>query len=90
MSEEKDMGKYRITIILGEFTTTVKRNMFKDVALTADGIVFNFTNGLYLTLLAPYMPNIMKERIKASIDNFKYSNIEVDLENGQFPVRVMQ
>lgn len=80
------MAEKMILIKQGQFELKIPRSELVDVAETADGVSFNFKNGLSLLKTDGYMPAGAKNLIKNTLDNFPGANITVDLSNYDKPV----
>jgi hypothetical protein len=55
---------------------------------TPDGVVVNLKDKSFLTIVDTFLPAIAKQKIKASIENFKKGEIIVDILNHENPVKV--
>jgi len=82
MSEKTKM----ITIKQGTFELKVPRSELVEVQETADGVVFQFKNGLVLEKIDQYMPNALKQVMKVASDSYSEASLEFDLNNQSRPV----
>jgi hypothetical protein len=80
------MAEKTILIKQGDFELRVPRSQLVEVAETADGVSFNFKNGISVLKIDGYMPMGTKNLIKNTLDNFPTANITVDLGNYSKPV----
>ncbi len=78
-----------ILIKQGTFELKAPRSEVVEVSETADGICFNFKNGLSLMKTDNYMPITIKNLIKNTADNFPNTDIEIDLGNYNQPVKAI-
>jgi hypothetical protein len=70
-----------------ELECRLSRNYLVDANETADGIVFNFKNGLYLYVTDTNMPISTKQLIRTSVQNIRDGLLIIDLTNYQVPAR---
>ncbi len=77
----------KIMIKKGTVITTLSRSDLVSVSETHDGISFNFKDGQYLYITDAAMPSHYKSKIKLTVDKFKNVDIEIDLLNGQNPIK---
>lgn len=80
------MGK--VFIQKGSIEVTLDRSDLVQVEETADGIVFNFKEGLHLYLTDPDMPTFTKNLMKVTVDRFSTNKMFFDLNNYKTPVKV--
>ncbi len=77
-----------INIKKGDFNLTVPREELVEVNETADGVCFNFKGGLSLMQIEQFMKSHTKQLIKNTVDNFPNTNLIVDLNDPNTPIRV--
>lgn len=80
------MGK--VFIKKGSIEVTLDRSDLIQVEETADGVVFNFKEGLHLYLTDPDMPISAKNLMKVTADRFSTNKIFFDLADYNTPARV--
>jgi len=77
-----------IVIKQGEFILKVPRSELVQVDETADGIVFQFKNGLSLIKNDQFMPSSVKQIMKNTADNYPGQKLVYELDNPKRPVYV--
>ena len=70
------------------FHLEVDRSELVTLDETADGIVFQFKNGLSLIKNDQYMPSSVKNIMKNTADNFPEKKLVFELDNPKTPVYV--
>lgn len=80
------MAEKMILIKQGSLELKVPRSQLVDVSETADGVSFNFKDGVSVLKTDGYMPASAKQLIKNTLDNFPGANITIDLGNYAKPV----
>jgi len=79
-------GKRIIKITKGEIVFEAKRNDLVNCAETADGVVFQFKNGITFQADDPNMTSGVKNLIKNTVDRMVNGNININLNNAANPV----
>lgn len=77
-----------ITITKGDLVLKVQRKDLVEVSETADGVCFNFKGGITLYQTDQYMQNHTKQLIKNTVDNFPGTDLFIDLNEPNKPIRV--
>lgn len=77
-----------VTIKKGSIQVTLNRSDLVQAEETADGIVFNFKEGLHLYLTDTDMPIFTKNLIKVTVDRFSTNKLIFDLANYKTPATV--
>lgn len=75
-----------ITIKHGKLELRVPRSELVELSETADGVVFQFKDGLSLEKMDQYMPISAKQLMKNSADSFPQANLIFDLKDFSKPV----
>jgi len=70
------------------FELKVDRSELVQLDETADGVVFQFKNGLSLMKSEPHMPSSVKQIMKNTADNFPDQKLVFELDNPKRPVYV--
>lgn len=70
------------------FELKVKRSELVQLDETADGVVFQFKNGLSLIKIDQFMPNNIKNIMKNTSDNYPDKKLVFELDNPKRPVYV--
>ena len=70
------------------FELKVDRSELVQLDETADGIVFQFKNGLSLMKNEQHMPSSVKQIMKNTADNFPDQKLVFELDNPKRPVYV--
>jgi len=70
------------------FELKVDRSELVQLDETADGIVFQFKNGLSLIKNDQFMPSSIKQIMKNTADNFPDKKLVYELDNPRRPVYV--
>lgn len=70
------------------FELTVDRSELVQLDETADGVVFQFKNGLSLMKIEPLMPSSIKQIMKNTADNFPDQKLVFEMDNPKRPVYV--
>lgn len=70
------------------FELKVERSELVQLDETADGVVFQFKNGLSLVKNDQFMPSNIKQIMKNTADNFPDKKIVYELDNPRKPVYV--
>ena len=70
------------------FEVKVKRSELVQLDETADGVVFQFKNGLSLIKIDQFMPNNVKNIMKNTSDNYPDKKLVFELDNHKRPVYV--
>ena len=78
----------KMIIKKGEFKIEVDRDLLVEVSETADGVAFNFKEGIQLYFLDQFMHSATKQIIKNTADNFPGQKLVFDLDNGRQPAMV--
>lgn len=78
----------KIIIKQKNFTLEVERSELVQLDETADGIVFQFKNGLSLMKNDQFMPASVKNIMKNTTDNYPGKKLVFELDNPQKPVYV--
>jgi len=78
----------KIIIKQKNFQLEVERSELVTLDETADGVVFQFKNGLSLMKTDQYMPQSVKSIMKNTSDNFPEKKLVFELDNPQRPVYV--
>ena len=78
----------QMTIKKGDFSMKVDRDFLVEVSETADGVVFNFREGIQLTFNDQFMQSATKQLIKNTADNFPGKKLIFDLDNPRQPAMV--
>ena len=78
----------KIVIKQKNFQLEVERSELVTLDETADGVVFQFKNGLSLIKTDQYMPPSVKNIMKNTTDNFPEKKIIFELDNLRRPVYV--
>ncbi len=77
-----------IVIKQKNFELKVKRSELVQLDETADGVVFQFKNGLSLVKTDQFMPNNVKNIMKNTSDNYPDKKLVFELDNHKRPVYV--
>jgi len=72
----------------GEFSMKVDRDFLVEVSETADGVVFNFKEGIQLAFNDQFMQSATKQIIKNTADNFPGKKLIFNLDNARQPAMV--
>jgi uncharacterized protein Yka (UPF0111/DUF47 family) len=75
-----------ITIKHGKMELKVPRSELVELSETADGVVFQFKDGVSLEKMDQYMPNAAKQLMKNSADSFPQANLVFNLDDYSKPV----
>ena len=78
----------KIIIKQKNFLLEVERSELVQLDETADGIVFQFKNGLSLIKNDQFMPASLKNIMKNTSDNYPDGKLIFELDNPQKPVSV--
>jgi len=78
----------KIIIKQKNFLLEVERSELVQLDETADGVIFQFKNGLSLVKNDQYMPSSIKNIMKNTSDNYPDKKIVFELDNPQKPVYV--
>ena len=78
----------KIIIKQKNFMLEVERSELVQLDETADGIVFQFKNGLSLIKNDQFMPSSIKQIMKNTADNYPDRKIVYELDNPRRPVFV--
>ena len=78
----------KIIIKSKNFELKVDRSELVQLDETADGIVFQFKNGLSLIKNDQFMPSSVKQIMKNTADNFPHKKLVYELDNPRRPVYV--
>ena len=70
------------------FELKVDRSELVQLDETADGVVFQFKDGLSLMKSEPHMPSSVKQIMKNTADNFPDQKLVFELDNPKRPVYV--
>jgi hypothetical protein len=77
-----------MTIKKGKFSLKVDRDLLIEVSETADGVVFNFKEGVQLAFLDQFMQSATKQIIKNTADSFPGKKLVFNLDNSRQPAMV--
>ena len=72
----------------GGFSIEVDRDQLVEVCETADGVAFNFKEGIQLYFIDQFMPSATKQIIKNTADNFPNKKLIFNLDNLRQPAMV--
>ncbi len=78
----------KIIIKQKNFVLEVERSELVQLDETADGVVFQFKNGLSLIKTEPLMPASIKNIMKNTSDNYPGKKLVFELDNPRKPVYV--
>jgi len=78
----------KIIIKQKNFMLEVERSELVQLDETADGIIFQFKNGLSLVKNDQFMPAAIKSIMKNTSDNYPGKKLVFELDNPQKPVYV--
>ena len=77
-----------MTIKKGQFKMNVDRDLLVEVSETADGVVFNFKEGIQLAFYDQMMQSGTKQIIKNTADSFPGKKLVFNLDNPRQPAMV--
>ena len=79
----------KVVIKKGEATLVeIPMSIISMVDETPDGVVVNLKDKSFITIIDGLLPATSKQKIKASVENFKKGEVIVDLSNHENPVKV--
>lgn len=78
----------KMIIKKGDFSMEVDRDLLVEVSETADGVAFNFKDGIQIYVTDQFMVTATKSIIKNTADNFPGKKLIFNLDNARQPAMV--